>query len=140
MCVSPSVSKSFLQAGGRVTTDTARPTKRVSVGAEAVEDVRNNALDLLSQWHIPHPHRWPLTIIMEIWEEIHWRFLEELKDVPESPQTITLNELKFHALLPGPDGQAWLRMPSTFDIEKPDSWFQSACPGSTANRIASSGT
>ena len=38
VCVSPSVSKSFLQAGGRVTTDTARPTKRVSVGAEAVED------------------------------------------------------------------------------------------------------
>ena len=35
---SPFVSKSLFITGGRVTTDTARPTKRVSVGAEAVED------------------------------------------------------------------------------------------------------
>ena len=38
LCVSHSVEEFLLHAGGRVTTDTARPTKRVSVGAEAVED------------------------------------------------------------------------------------------------------
>ena len=92
--------------------------------------VRNNALNLLSEWHLSHPHRWPLAIVIDIWEEIHWRFLEELKDVLRSlkkeigRETISLTELKFHALLPGPDGQAWLVMPTTFDIEKPDSWFQ----------------
>ena len=42
LSVPPSVSKRVnlltATAGGRVTTDTARPTKRVSAGAEAVED------------------------------------------------------------------------------------------------------
>ena len=38
MCVTLRPKEFLLHAGGRVTTDTARPTKRVSVGAEAVED------------------------------------------------------------------------------------------------------
>ena len=37
-CVCVSHEEFLLHAGGRVTSDTARPTKRVSVGAEAVED------------------------------------------------------------------------------------------------------
>ena len=37
---------------------------------------------------------------------------------------MTLTELKFHGLLPGVDGAAWLVMPTTFDIERPGSWFQ----------------
>eukprot|EP00435_Cladocopium_sp_Y103_P073900 s35_g45.t1 len=39
-------------------------------------------------------------------------------------ETMTLSELKFHALLPGPDGQAWLVMPTVFDLQRPGSWFQ----------------
>ena len=92
--------------------------------------VRSNAVELLSNWHLSHPHRWPLNVVMDVWEEVHWRFLEELKDILRrlkkeiGRETITLNELRFHALLPGPDGQAWLQMPDTFDLEKPSSWFQ----------------
>ena len=92
--------------------------------------MRSSALEKLGSWHLAHPHRWPLSVVMDIWDELHWRLLEELKETLRElkrevgRETMTLSELKFHALLPGPDGQAWLRLPSTFDIERPDGWFQ----------------
>ena len=92
--------------------------------------VRNNALELLSEWHLSSPHRWPLNVVMDLWEELHWRCVEDFKVVLRNlkreigRETITLNELKFHALMPGPDGNAWLVMPNTFDLERPGSWFQ----------------
>ena len=92
--------------------------------------VRTNALELLSEWHLSSPHRWPLAVVMDLWEELHWRCMEDFKDILRKlkkevgRETMTLAELKFHALLPGPDGQAWLVMPSVFDLQRPGSWFQ----------------
>ena len=92
--------------------------------------VRTNALELLSEWHLSSPHKWPLTVVMDLWEELHWRCMEDFKDILRrlkkevGRETLTLAELKFHALLPGPDGQAWLVMPSVFDLQRPGSWFQ----------------
>ena len=100
------------------------------VCGEEWRTVRTSAVDLLSQWHLAYPHRWPLHIIMDLWEELSWRLMEDFKEILRKlkkevgRETMTLNELRFHALLPGPDGQAWLQMPSTFDLERPDSWFQ----------------
>eukprot|EP00435_Cladocopium_sp_Y103_P042118 s923_g11.t1 len=92
--------------------------------------VRTSALDLLSEWHLSLPHRWPLNVVMDLWEELHWRCMEDFKDILRKlkkeigRETLTLSELKFHALLPGPDGQAWLVMPTVFDLQRPGSWFQ----------------
>ena len=92
--------------------------------------VRNHALEKLSEWHLAYPHRWPYNVICDVWEEIHWRIIEDVKDLVRKlkkevgRETMTLAEIKFHALLPGPDGQAWLEIPSTFDLERPDGWFQ----------------
>ena len=92
--------------------------------------VRNSALELLSEWHLSSPHKWPLNVVMDLWEELHWRCIEDFKVIIRDlkreigRETLTLNEIKFHALMPGPDGNAWLVMPSTFDIERPGSWFQ----------------
>jgi hypothetical protein len=67
---------------------------------------------------------------MDLWEELHWRCMEDFKDLLRKlkkevgRETMTLSEVKFHALLPGPDGQAWLVMPSVFDLQRPGSWFQ----------------
>eukprot|EP00435_Cladocopium_sp_Y103_P071083 s29_g36.t1 len=67
---------------------------------------------------------------MDLWEELHWRCMEDFKDILRrlkkevGRETMTLSELKFHALLPGPDGQAWLVMPTVFDLQRPGSWFQ----------------
>ena len=93
-------------------------------------EVRNHAMEALAAWHLAQPHKWPLNVIMDIWEELHWRIGEEFKELLRqlkkfaNRETMTLTELKFHALLPGADGEAWLVMPSTFDIERPGSWFQ----------------
>eukprot|EP00435_Cladocopium_sp_Y103_P056630 s604_g19.t1 len=92
--------------------------------------VKLNAMDKLSTWHLASPHRCPLTVIIDLWEELHWRLYEEVRELlrllkrEAGRETMTLQEIKFHALLPGPDGRAWLRMPSTFDIEEPTGWFQ----------------
>eukprot|EP00435_Cladocopium_sp_Y103_P002944 s2186_g1.t1 len=92
--------------------------------------VRTSALELLSEWHLSLPHRWPLNVVMDLWEELHWRCMEDFKEILRrlkkeiGRETLTLPELKFHALLPGPDGQAWLVMPTVFDLQRPGSWFQ----------------
>ena len=91
--------------------------------------VKTKAAKLLATWHSSAPHQWPLTVLMDCWEELHWRFTEELKEVLRSlkreagRETMTLNEVKFHALMPDASGYAWLQLPSTFDLEDPNSWF-----------------
>lgn len=100
------------------------------VYGEEWRGVKTNAMDLLAEWHMAMPHKWPLTVVMDIWEELHWRFIEEMKELVRqlkkeaARESMTLTEMRFHALLPGPDGQAWLRLPETFNIEKPGTWFQ----------------
>ena len=93
-------------------------------------EVREFALTTLVKWHHGSPHQWPLNVIMDVWEELHWRFFEELKDLLRSlkreakRETLSLQEIRFYALLPGPDGQAWLALPSTFDVTNPEGWFK----------------
>ena len=93
-------------------------------------EVKSHAMETLAAWHLAQPHRWPLNVVMDIWEELHWRVGEEFRELLRqlkkfaNRETMTLTELKFHALLPGADGAAWLDMPTTFDIERPGSWFQ----------------
>ena len=92
--------------------------------------VKTTALDLLAAWHQAHPHRWPMEVVVNLWEELHWRFGNELKGIlrqlkkEAGRETMTLAEIKFYALLPGPEGRAWLNLPSTFDLERPGGWFQ----------------
>ena len=91
--------------------------------------VKTKAAKLLATWHSSAPHQWPLTVMMDCWEELHWRFAEELKEVLRAlkrdagRETMTLNEVKFHALMPDASGYAWLQLPNTFDLEDPSSWF-----------------
>jgi len=98
---------------------------------EEWRDVREHAADTLAGWHQDCPHKWPLTIVMDAWEELHWRFLEEIKELIRDikkmakRESLSLQELRFYALLPGPDGQAWLKLPNTFDIKNPEGWFKS---------------
>ena len=70
-----------------------------------------------------------MTVVSEIWEELHWRFFEELKELlrqlkrEAGRETMTLQDLKFFALLPNAEGRAWLDLPNTFDILNPQGWF-----------------
>ena len=91
--------------------------------------VPEHALDKLAAWHLAEPHKWPLSVISEVWEELHWRFFEELKETlrllkkEAGRETMSLQDIKFYALMPNPSGTAWLELPRTFDLLNPDGWF-----------------
>ena len=93
--------------------------------------VREHAVNLLSEWHIGAPHKWPLQVLLDVWEELHWRFLEELKEELRKikrlagRESMTLSDLKFYALMPDEEGRAPLELPQTFDLRRPDGWFMS---------------
>ena len=92
--------------------------------------VRNHAVGLLKEWHQAEPHKWPLQIVAEIWEELHWRFWEELKETlrllkkEAGRESMSLADVKFFALLPSSTGSAWLTLPRTFDLKFPEGWFE----------------
>ncbi|CAE6959396.1 unnamed protein product [Symbiodinium sp. CCMP2592] len=91
--------------------------------------VRTHALERLLEWHQAEPHKWPLTVLMDVWEELHWRFFEELKETlrllkkEAGRETMSLPDIKFYALMPNASGTAWLELPGTFDLRFPDGWF-----------------
>lgn len=91
--------------------------------------VREHAAKTLSNWHCEAPHKWPLQVLMDVWEELHWRFFEELKGelrkikTASGRETMTLTDLKFYALMPDEHGQPPLQLPRTFDLNFPGGWF-----------------
>ena len=99
------------------------------VYGEEWKPVKSHALELLLEWHQAEPHKWPLSVLMEVWEELHWRFLEELKEIlrllkkEAGRETMSLADIKFYALLPNAAGTAWLELPRTFDLRFPEGWF-----------------
>lgn len=93
--------------------------------------VREHAAQVLGDWHLGAPHRWPLQILCEIWEELHWRFVGELKAELRKikgisgRETMSLSDLRFYALMPDDRGQPPLQLPRTFDLHNPEGWFVS---------------
>ena len=93
--------------------------------------VRDHAADLLGTWHTQAPHKWPLQVIIDVWEELHWKFVEELKGelrkikALAGRETMQLSDLKFYALMPDEYGNPPLQLPRTFDLNNPEGWFAS---------------
>lgn len=77
-----------------------------------------------------HSHAWPLSSVIATWEELWSRFVEELRSLDrrarremqeESP---SFDRLRFFATAPGGDGEPWLRLPQTFNLQDPEEYFQ----------------
>eukprot|EP00438_Fugacium_kawagutii_P035496 Skav226807 [mRNA] locus=scaffold2056:134273:145141:- [translate_table: standard] len=91
--------------------------------------VRDHALQTLSDWHLGAPHKWPLQVVQDVWEELHWRFGEELKGelrklkALAGRESMPLSDLKFYALMPDAEGKPPLSLPRTFDLHHPEGWF-----------------
>ena len=66
---------------------------------------------------------------MDVWEELHWRFVEELKTelrklkALSGRETMSLQDLRFYALIPNEEGVPPLQLPRTFDLQHPEGWF-----------------
>ena len=99
------------------------------LGAEYYGSWEKAAAQLL-RFGEEHAHAWPLHAIMSTWEELWGRFTEELRALDrkirremqeESP---SFDRLRFFATSPGADGEPWLRLPQTFDLEAAGEYFQ----------------
>jgi hypothetical protein len=75
-------------------------------------------------------HQWPPVVIMDLWEELWARYIQELRDLDirlvrdMNEVNPTFDRIAFFATTPGLDHQPWLRLPGTFDLEDPDEFFQ----------------
>eukprot|EP00972_Heterocapsa_arctica_P015949 2351658-Heterocapsa_arctica.AAC.1 len=60
--------------------------------------------------------------IQEFWEELRWRFWEELKETLRKikhevgRENLRRSDIAEYALAPGADGQARLKLPNVFDL------------------------
>lgn len=45
------------------------------------KDVREHCADTLAGWHQECPHKLPLQVVTDAWKELHWRFMEEIKEL-----------------------------------------------------------
>jgi len=92
---------------------------------------RTAARDKLEQLNERRPHRYPRAWVFATWEELWWRWTEELKIElrrmlremqTENP---TKEELRFYALAQGPRGTTNLVMPTTFQLDDPQAYYRS---------------
>ena len=80
----------------------------------------------LERLHDEHPTTFPREVLKDIWEELCWRFWEELRETLRSLKqevgrdNLRRTDLIMYALTPGADGHAWLRLPKVFDLTDND--------------------
>ena len=73
-----------------------------------------------------------------MWEELHWRFLEELKEElrkikrQAGRESMTLQDLKFYALMPDKDGTSrpWNFHRLSISVDQKGGLCRRSCPGS----------
>jgi len=91
---------------------------------------RYEAATRLVELHENHEVEWPASVIYDIWSELEWRWVEELKQLRRDLLRLigdhapTWDTLRFTALAPGADGAPWLRMPRTFDLSSAAEYFR----------------
>lgn len=97
-------------------------------GREHIRE-RLEARDQLLEMHEHCPHRYPCEWVWDVWEELWWRWGEELREessrllrslATDSP---TKDELRWAAMTPDAGGEANLHFPSTFQLQDPDAYF-----------------
>jgi hypothetical protein len=90
------------------------------------EEAANYLLKLSEQ----HEYAWPADAIFGVWAELWNRWCEELREIDRRvlrelrEEAPSYDRIRFYLTAPGADGQPWLRLPRTFDLEAPDEYFQ----------------
>ena len=102
----------------------------LTMGREHMEE-RTAARDFLDHLHEMQPHRYPRVWVCDVWEELWWRWWEELKAELRKllremqTETPTKEELKFYALAPSDsEGGPRLQMPTTFQVNNSESYYR----------------
>ena len=78
---------------------------------------------------INNSHRYPAPWIFAVWEELNWRWWEELKEMANSmfremqSTHPTREELKFYALAPCQSGGPRFELPTAFQLDAPGGYY-----------------
>lgn len=76
-----------------------------------------------------YAHAWPLSAVMAAWDELWSRFTEEIRELERrarremSEEAPSFERLRFFSTAPGADGDPWLRLPRTFDLDDEGEYF-----------------
>ena len=91
---------------------------------------RELARDRLELLHDRNPHQYPQSWVFATWEELWWRWWEELKDclnqmrVEMQSPTLTKDMLRHYALAPrGGGGGPRLQLPTAFQLDDPQAYY-----------------
>ena len=90
---------------------------------------RTHARDSLARLRENQPHVYTLAWLYNVWEELNWRWWEELKLTLKAllqemgNGSPSREDLRFYALAPGPDGLPRLRMPTTFQLGESGAYY-----------------
>eukprot|EP00971_Amphidinium_carterae_P242230 4809862-Amphidinium_carterae.1 len=94
------------------------------------EEERSHALENLCRKHEQDDHKYPLDFVRGAWEELVWRWFEELKEELRrcrkvlGKEKMRRDELEFIALSPTTTGGAFMNYPRVFDLEDPQGYYQ----------------
>jgi len=89
-------------------------------------------LRILEGMNDDSPDVFPREVVKDIWEELMWRFWEELKEVLRQlkqqmgRENVRTRDLALFALTPDGRGRAWFQAPRTFDLHFEAGWFRSS--------------
>lgn len=94
---------------------------------------RAEAIETLYQLAEDHSDLWPTKTIIALWEELTWRYQEEIRMIVRrvleyarrvgGGDVIRKDHFKYVALLPRSDGQPWLQFPTTFRLSDENAYF-----------------
>ena len=87
------------------------------------------AADQLLALHEAEQHAWPLDLIMDLWEELWWRWSEELRELDRQAlrqlgdDNPTYDRYRWAVTVTDGDDVPWLRMPRIFHLFEPEEYF-----------------
>ena len=96
----------------------------------AHEAERKHVRDYLFHQHEDDPHRFPQSIVFDLWEELWARWWDELRVMVRTllremgTDTPSRDEFTSFALMPTGDGRVRFSFPTVFDLEDPNAYYQ----------------
>jgi len=90
---------------------------------------RKKARDELIRQHESNARQYPLQAMMTLWEELHWRWWEELHATQREFMAdmgvdhTTKDDLKFYGMAQNSTGGTKFQFPTTFQLSNPDAYY-----------------
>ena len=90
----------------------------------------DDAITYLVELHEAGAHTFPFDLLADSWEELWWRWTEEIRELDRQALRVLGDEnpsyerYKWCLTVPQSDGTPWLKLPRTFHLSEPQGYFQ----------------